>query len=112
MKVSYTTRSGRMVAEIENDTVKGLFDDIGTFQEVFDCVCGKCGGDELKFVTRTIDENDYHELRCENPTCRAKLSFGAHKKGGGLFPRRKDADDAWLPDGGWMKWNPQTKKEE
>ena len=28
------------------------------------------------------------------------------KKGGGLFPKRKDGD-TWLPDGGWQKWNPR-----
>ena len=41
--------------------------------------------------------------------CGAKLAFGANKKGGGLFPKRKDADGNWLPDGGWQKWNPKTK---
>ena len=35
---------------------------------------------------------------------KSKLAFGSMKKGGGLFPKRKDGD-TWLPDGGWMKWN-------
>ena len=34
------------------------------------------------------------------------------KKGGRLFPKRKDKEGNWLPDGGWVKWNPDTKKEE
>jgi hypothetical protein len=34
-----------------------------------------------------------------------------HKKGGGLFPKRKDKDDKWLPDAGWMKWDADKKKE-
>jgi hypothetical protein len=34
------------------------------------------------------------------------------KKGGRLFPKRKDKEGNWLPDGGWVKWNPDTQKEE
>ena len=41
----------------------------------------------------------------------AKLSFGSHKKGGGLFPKRKDGDN-WLPDRGWGQGNPKTEKNE
>ena len=33
--------------------------------------------------------------------CGAKLAFGSMKKGGGLFPKRKDGD-TWLPDNGWL----------
>jgi hypothetical protein len=29
-----------------------------------------------------------------------------------MFPKRKDKDGNWLPDGGWVKWNPNTKKAE
>jgi ribosomal protein L40E len=68
--------------------------------------CGKCGSENLRFVVRTVDENEYFELRCMD--CGAKLAFGSMKKGGGLFPKRKDGDN-WLPDGGWLKWNPKTK---
>ena len=39
---------------------------------------------------RTVDDNEYYELRCMD--CGAKLAFGSMKKGGGLFPKRKDAD--------------------
>jgi len=34
-----------------------------------------------------------------------------HKKGGGMYPKRKDKDDKWLPDGGWMRWDADKKKE-
>jgi hypothetical protein len=44
--------------------------------------------------------------------CGARLSFGVHKKGGGLFPKRKDNEGNWLSDNGWVKWNPKTEKAE
>ena len=44
--------------------------------------------------------------------CGAKLAFGVMKKGGRLFPKRKDKENNWLPNGGWVKWNPDTQKEE
>tara|TARA_B100000085_G_C18456555_1_gene477107 strand:+ start:298 stop:633 length:336 start_codon:yes stop_codon:yes gene_type:complete len=111
MKLSYTTANNRITAEFEADTHRELFTQISKFQEVFEeSKCGKCGSENLKFVVRTVDDNEYFELRCAD--CGAKLAFGSMKKGGGLFPKRKDADGNWLPDGGWTKWNPKTKTAE
>jgi hypothetical protein len=111
MKLSYTTRNGRVTVEVEGDSQRDLFSGISKAQEVFEeDTCGKCGNDHVKFVVRTVDDNQYHELRCSS--CGAKLSFGANKKGGGLFPRRKGPDGDWLPDSGWVKWNPKTEKNE
>lgn len=108
MKLTYTTANKRITAEFDADTQRELFTQISKFQEVFEeTKCGKCGSENLKFVVRTVDDNEYFELRCLD--CGAKLSFGSMKKGGGLFPKRKDADGNWLPDGGWQKWNPKTK---
>jgi DNA-directed RNA polymerase subunit RPC12/RpoP len=103
MKLNYTTANNRITAEFEADTHRELFTQISRFQEVFEeSKCGKCGSENLRFVVRTVEENEYFELRCAD--CGAKLAFGSMKKGGGLFPKRKDGD-TWLPDGGWMKWN-------
>ena len=44
--------------------------------------------------------------------CGARLAFGVMKKGGGLFPKRKDADGNWFPDRGWVKYNAKTGKSE
>ena len=107
MKVNYKTSNGRISVEIEGDSQRDIFAEIARFQEVFEeTKCGKCGSENLKFVVRTVDENEYFELRCMD--CGAKLAFGSMKKGGGLFPKRKDGDN-WLPDNGWQKWNPKTK---
>ena len=111
MKLQYTTKNKRITVEVEGDSQRDLFSEIGKVQEVFEQdTCGKCGHDDIKFVVRTVDDNQYYELRCAN--CGARLSFGAMKKGGGLFPKRKDGEGNWLPDGGWVKWNPKTEKNE
>ena len=110
MKVNYQTRNGRLSVELEGDSQRDIFQEIARFQEVFEeTVCGKCGADNIRFVVRNVDDNLYYELRCAD--CGAKLSFGSHKKGGGLFPKRKDGDN-WLRDRGWVKWNPKTEKNE
>ena len=109
MKVTYNT--GKMSVELEGETQRDLFGQLAAFQEVFDeTTCGKCGSTNVKFVVRQVEDNEYSEVRCLD--CGAKLAFGCHKKGGGLFPKRKDADGNWLPDRGWVKWNPETQKEE
>ena len=111
MKLTYTTANGRIKAELEADTHRELFAQIAKFQEVFEeSKCGKCGSENLRFVVRNVDDNEYFELRCMD--CGAKLAFGSMKKGGGLFPKRKDAEGNWLPDRGWVKWNPKTEKNE
>jgi len=111
MKVNYTTNNNKINVEIEGDSHRDIFDQISRFQEVFEQgTCGKCSSENLKYVVRTVEDNQYFELRCAN--CTARLSFGANKKGGGLFPRRKDSAGSWLPDAGWVKWNPKTEKNE
>lgn len=113
MKITYTTSNGRITAEFDADSQRDLFTEINKFQEVFEeDKCGKCGNTDIKYVVRTVDDNQYYELRCSSVKCGARLAFGAHKKGGGLFPKRKDADGKWLPDNGWVKWNPKAEKAE
>lgn len=111
MKLTYTTKNGRISVEVEGESQKDLFLELSRFQEVFEeTACGKCGSDDLRFVVRTVEDNQYYELRCMK--CGARLAFGVHKKGGGLFPKRKDNDGKWLPDNGWVKWNPKTEQSE
>jgi DNA-directed RNA polymerase subunit RPC12/RpoP len=106
MKVTY--QLGKLTASFECDTQKDLFTQLSSFQEVFgQSKCGKCGAEDLVFIVRENGGNEYHEMRCTS--CNARLSFGVNKKGGGLFPKRKDAEGNWLPDGGWVKWNQKTQ---
>lgn len=113
MKITYSSKNGRLAAEIEGKSQKDLFHQISAFQEVFEeTKCGACGGEELRFVVRNVEDNDFYELHCLNSQCRARLAFGQHKKGDSLFPSRKDKEGKWLPKNGWTKWNPETKREE
>ena len=111
MKVNYSTGNGRLSVELNAETQTDLFEQLAYFQEVFgETGCGKCGSENLRFQVRTVEDNLYYELRCLD--CGAKLAFGAMKKGGRLFPRRKNKDGEWLPDRGWVKWNKETQQEE
>ena len=104
MKINYTSRSGRVSVELEAETQRDAFQQLSDFQEIFDeTVCGKCASENLRFVVRTVDDNQFYEIRCMD--CGARLEFGSMKQGGRLFPRRKDKEGNWLPDRGWVKWN-------
>lgn len=105
MKIKYTTKNQRMCIEIDNDSVKDAFKHLAEFQEVFDQeACGLCKSDNLQLVVRTVDSNDYYEIKCRD--CGAKLAFGQHKSGGSLFPKRKRQDGSYDAEGqGWHKWN-------
>jgi hypothetical protein len=113
MKITYSSKNGRLCAELEGESQKQIFRSIASFQEVFEeSACGACGGENLRLVVRDVDDNDFYELHCQNLDCRARLAYGQHKKGDSLFPRRKDDQGKPLPRNGWLKWNPITKKEE
>lgn len=104
MKVNYTANNGRISVEFETDTQREIFQQLSDFQEVFDVTaCGKCASENLRFVVRNIDDNQFFEIRCLD--CGARLEFGSTKQGGKLFPRRKDKEGNWLPDNGWVKWD-------
>lgn len=98
-------------AELEASDQKDIFEELSSLQEVFgQNQCGKCKGTNLKFQVREVDGNKFYETRCQS--CGAKLSFGAHKKGNSIFPRRKDSEGKYLNNGGWLKWNKEKGIEE
>jgi PHP family Zn ribbon phosphoesterase len=110
MKVTYKVND-KLTFELESEGQKQLFEDLGNIQEIFgEAECGKCQSNEIRYRVRDVEENKYYELKCSK--CGARFSFGQHKKGGTLFPQKKDKENNWLPDNGWVKWNPQTQQEE
>ena len=95
----------------EGESHKDVFQQLASLQEVFDNrVCGACGSEHVKFVVRTVDDNNFYEIQCTEIKCRAKLAFGQHKKNNSLFPKRKDDEGNWLPSSGWTKYVPVTKE--
>ena len=110
MKIVYRVNDS-MTCEFEGSSQTEIFKSLADFSEVFSMdTCGKCQKKNVQYTVRTVDDNSYHELRCRS--CGARFSFGEHKKGETLFPKRKDANGNWLPNMGWTKWNKETGKNE
>jgi len=109
MKAVYNV-NGKLQFELEGSGQKELFKELATIQEIFgEDKCGCCSKNNLKYLVRNVDDNNYYELRCND--CGAILSFGQHKKGGTLFPKRKDDEGNYLPNKGWHKWTPDMAKD-
>jgi len=108
MKAHYRAAGGRLTFEVQGETPKELFAQIAALQDVFDAenVCGICGSSEIRFQHRHVEDFDYYELQCMAGECRGRFQFGQHKKGGGLFPKRKDDDGHFLPNRGWARYIP------
>ncbi len=82
---------------------------------------GLCKSEAIVPVVRTVTQGnrtfDFHEMRCLNPECRARLSFGVHLEGETLFPHRR-LDAAGRPDRaageygehrGWTRYKGEPK---
>lgn len=107
MKLKYRVND-KLEFELEGAGQKEIFKELATIQEIFsEERCGLCEKHNLKYVARNVDGNDFFELRCAD--CGAILAFGQHKKGGTLFPKRKDEDGKWLPNRGWHKWQKEQE---
>jgi hypothetical protein len=108
MKISFRVRP-ELLIEIEERNQKDVFKALAEAQEVFgEKCCDKCKSNDIKFVVReNKDEDKFYELVCQK--CGARLSFGCHKKGDTLFPKRReegeDGKTKWLNNKGWLKWN-------
>jgi hypothetical protein len=112
MKVNYKANN-KLQFEIEAEGQKEVFKELASVQEIFgEEQCGVCKGADLKFVVRNVESNDYYEMRCGSQGCGATLAFGQHKKGGTLFPKRKDDQNNWLPNKGWHKWQKEKDKDD
>jgi len=112
MKIYYRPHA-KLTIELEAAGQKDLVEQLAQIQEVIAHKCGKCGAEAeaMTFQVREVDENKYYELRCK---CGAILAFGAHKKGGTLFPKRyqenEDGEREWLNNNGWTKWDKEAGK--
>lgn len=108
MKVRYTSSNGQLVFDVEAETAKDLFSQLGSIQDIFEAEtkCGMCASVDIRFSARVVDEYEFYELACRS--CRAQFRFGQKKKGGDLFPKRKDDAGNLLPHGGWSIWEPQS----
>lgn len=110
---------GNLEFEIEGTDRKEIFKSIGEIQETFgQKQCGACNSPDIKYVMRTVDDNNYYELHCQK--CRCKLEFGQGKGTGSLYPQRRErVKDAkgkvkrtgpFLPNNGWVKFDPNKEE--
>ncbi len=104
MKATYRTANGRISFEVSGEAVKDVFREIARVQEVFDAhhACGMCKSVDIAFRVRTVEDDEYFEVICKS--CYARFEFGQNKKGGGLFPKRKDKSGEHIPNNGWSKY--------
>lgn len=126
---AFLNSTPNMSVEVEGENAAALFEQIAIAQEVFSHEkCGCCGKTDFRFVVRTNDDEDkFYELHCTDFKCRAKLTFGCHKKPkGGLYPKRhwnslsegdkknrgleEEPTNKYLPNNGWFKWTPPAKE--
>lgn len=110
MKAHYRALNGKVTFECEGDSPKSLFKKLALVQEIFDAdsQCGCCNSTNIRFRSRKVDDFEFYELGCAD--CFARLQFGQHKTGGGLFPKRKDEDGNYMPFRGWSKYEKKDAK--
>jgi hypothetical protein len=111
MKATFSAMGGRVSFEMEGESPKALFKKLALVQEIFDADqnCGCCASENIKFRARQVDDFEFFELGCAD--CFARLQFGQHKKGGGLFPKRRDDDGNYLDNRGWAKYEKKGARE-
>jgi hypothetical protein len=124
MKLSYTTKDGRMTVELEGTSDKEIFRKLAHFQEVFEdtpsaTVDGKVtsGGDvvyrvrKAKYTDEKGKEKEaeyFEKMVVSGPLAWYKKSYGVLDDGSdNLFPKRPSDDDANVTKGnnGWHKYN-------
>lgn len=117
MELKYRSACGRYEVMFEAKEQKDLFAQIATFQEIFedDTSVNIDGVDvptsDIRFRVRAVDDNEFYEKVYvgSNPKLFGyKIEYGSAKKGGGLFPKRKDKDGKYYKNNGWHKWEGQS----
>lgn len=102
MEATYKTRTGHLMIKVEAQNQKQLFKALAETQDIFeaDSQCGCCNSLKIRFSVRTIDGNEFYELRCEE--CKAQLSYNQHRNNTTLYLKRKESDQ----NRGWKIWRP------
>ena len=95
--------SERLTLEVEGENQKELFENMAKVQEVFNEETPPgAKGLNTRYVVRVVDDNKFYEMRCQETG--QVLSFGCHKKGNTLFPKRRDDSGQTVGKNGWHKY--------
>lgn len=123
LKVSFRV-NGNTTVHAEGQNTAEVFEKLAMLCETFgepDAVKGSERGDYV-YRVREVDGNKFHELY--SSSLNAKLPFGQNKETKHVYPKRMETDSKgkairddngkakYLPDRGWLRWNPDTQKEE
>ena len=66
MKLSYKVND-RLTFEVEGSGQKEVFKELALIQEIFgEKQCGLCKNNDLRFLVRTVEGNDYYEIKCSS----------------------------------------------
>lgn len=114
MEATFKVKEG-LVFKIEGKSETDVFDQLASLQDVFgETHCGLCKKGNIRFATRTVEDDKYYEIQCAD--CGAKLALSQNKKGGtlyanrrlknGLPPKAGDKDGPFdYTTKGWHKWD-------
>ena len=89
MKAFYKAPDGTLTVEVQAETVKDLFRQVAQLEMAFgvDPACKLChNGIGRRNYRVTGDQYAWFELVCGN--CGGVLTFGQHKTGGTLYPKK------------------------
>lgn len=120
IKVAQTSANGKITISVEGETVEDVFEKLGEASEIFFVTASArqngavVESDDIRFVTRTVEDNKFHEAVVQSGPMRGyKLAFGNKKKPkGSLFPKREIPETNRIPGfGGWFKYNKDEVKE-
>lgn len=103
-------RFGACMVEFEAKNVKDVFRAFTMYEVLGETKCGACESHEISPRFRQAQGYDFYSFNCN--ACRAELHLGQKREGDVLFPKRKDADGNWLPNRGWVKYEPQQQSQQ
>jgi len=109
--------------EFESNKLQDILKEISNIETSIGWeLCGKCKSNNTFPNYRQVGSDDFYEIKCRD--CGAVLQLGTHKEGQTLYKKKMKTDAKgkavktddgkaeYLPDGGWLKWNPNTKSME
>jgi len=109
--------------EVEAESIKDIVDKLTHIKEAIGPEpCGKCKSTDTFPQSRMVEDNTFYEIRCQK--CGAILPLGLSKADQNLYKKRMKTDKKgkavkdnngkaiYLPNNGWLKWNPETKEME
>jgi len=127
MEIKYRSSCGRYEVSLEASDQQSLFEQLASFQEIFEddvnvTIEGeKVPSTDIIYRVRSAKDKDgkvnefYEKVYCgNNPKFFGyKMEYGCSQENkGSLFPKRKDKDGTYYKNNGWHKWEGQGQGEQ